>query len=84
MEKLILEEGNTGKNDNMSVVIFVGDTLRDHNGIEVVVYEPSNKHYTVATDPSQAAFGPSLNLWLSMSQTIEVVQKKDFGPGSNL
>jgi hypothetical protein len=65
--------GFTGKNDSMGTCIFVGDTLRDHNGLEVKVFEPMPKCFTVGQDEMEASSGPSLNLWLSMSQTIEVV-----------
>lgn len=66
-------EGYTGKTDCNGKPIYVGHTLRDHNGLEVKVFEPHYKCFTVGQDEMEASTGPSLNLWLSMSETIEVV-----------
>jgi len=72
-EHLFDDPGYTGKNDSNGKKIFAGNTLRDHNGIEVIVYEMSPGRYQVATDIYGANSGPTLNLWLSMAHHIEVV-----------
>lgn len=74
------EPGFTGKEDYDGNRIMVGDTLEDHNGLKVQVFEKQGKFYVAEVKDmnfvTQYDTGTvcSLNLWISISYTIKVVK----------